>query len=493
MGYAFRGTCDSHLRAAGADALAEYSEVGEAAVTRFTVHDGAIAHDELDAEQLALWVGGCDPLTGERRGRLLSSVDADLVLDSTLNASKSFSIAAMLHPDLSSEYEALQDRLRDRVLRLWQSELNARRGAGGRVREPLARVEVVELRHRRSRALDPHVHRHLWLNVRVQGEDGRWSNVDSRVAMRMQTLVNAEGDLAARTDPEWIRTLAAHGYTMNADGEIAELAHLVRPLSRRSNQIEANRAVLLARWRAEHSGQYPGHEALRQIDRYAWAAHRPDKPDVVDEDEWAVMIMEELRRLDPGVLDGSPTAHRDVGRPGHVDRDLLARQAVVDADDRSKGSSGRFSVVDLRAGATRAVAHAGLVADRNDLQAVIDDVTARAVSYTRDLLPERRGKPRHVKALVTRAFAARKTALGQHLTTLSCAPTDFDDASAVELVAADAALGGSQQAAVTAIASSHRLVTVTGPAGTGKTTLLRAAREALAGQRRHQVVGAPTR
>ena len=493
MGYAFRGTCDSHLRAAGADALAGYSEVGEVTVTRFTVLEGAIAHDELDSDQLALWVDGCDPLTGKRRGRLRSSVDADLVLDSTLNAPKSFSLAAVMHPDLTVEYEALQDRLRDRVLRLWQSELNARRGAGGRVREPLGRVEVVELRHRRSRALDPHVHRHLWLNVRVQGEDGRWSNVDSRVAMRMQTLVNAEGDLAARTDPGWISALTAHGYTVNADGEIAELAHLVRPLSRRSNQIEANRAVLLARWRAEHPGQHPGHEVLRQIDRYAWAAHRPDKPDVLDEDEWAAMIMEELRCLDPGVLDGSPTAHRDVGRPGHVDRDLMARQAVVDADDRSKGSSGRFSVLDLRAGATRAVAHAGLVADRNDLQAVIDDVTARAVSYTRDLLPDREGKPQHVKALVTRALAARKTELGRHLTALSCTSVQSKDASAVESVVADPALGGSQQAAVIAIAGSHRLVTVTGPAGTGKTTLLRAAREALAGQHRCLVVVAPTR
>lgn len=493
MDYAFRGTCDSHLRAAGAEALAGYSEVDEAAVIRFTVHEGAIDHDELDAEQLALWVDGCDPLTGERRGRLLSSVDADLVLDSTLNAPKSISIGALLHPDLSTAYEALQDRLRDRVLRLWQAELNARRGAGGRVREPLARVEAVELRHRRSRALDPHVHRHLWLNVRVQGEDGRWSNVDSRVAMRMQTLVNAEGDLATRTDPGWIRALAAHGYSMNADGEIAELAHLVRPLSRRSNQIEANRAVLLARWRAEHPGQHPGHEVLRQIDRYAWAAHRPDKPDSVDEDEWAAMIMEELRRLDPHVLDWTSPPDRAVRGSVPMDRDLLARQAVVEADDRSKSSSGRFSALDLRAGATRAVARSGLVSDRNDLQAVIDDVTARALSYTRDLLPDRQGKPQHVKALVTRAFAARKTQLGQHLTALSCTPTDLDDASAAESVAGDPALGGSQQAAVTAIASSHRLVTVTGPAGTGKTTLLRAAREALAGQRRHLVVVAPTR
>ena len=106
----------------------------------------------------------------------------------------------------------------------------------------MQRIEVVELQHERSRALDPHLHRHLWLNVKVLGEDGRWSNIDSRVAMKMHTVINAEGEIAARTDPAWVAALARHGYTLNEAGEISELAHVVRPLSRRSNQIEANRA-----------------------------------------------------------------------------------------------------------------------------------------------------------------------------------------------------------------------------------------------------------
>ena len=102
--------------------------------------------------------------------------------------------------------------------------------------------------HRRSRALDPHAHRHLWLNVKVLGADGKWSNVDSRVAMKLHTLINAEGDLAARTDPQWVAALARHGFTLDDDGEVAELAGVVRPFSRRSAQIEANRAKLVAEW-----------------------------------------------------------------------------------------------------------------------------------------------------------------------------------------------------------------------------------------------------
>src|SRR5947209_17201319 len=114
-------------------------------MTRYIVEDGNIRDDLLDRSQLRKWVDGFDPRTGERRGRDLESPVADLILDATINAPKSFSIAAMLDPDLAAAYEDLQDRLRDRIIKLWQSELNARRGKGGAIREDLARIEVVEL------------------------------------------------------------------------------------------------------------------------------------------------------------------------------------------------------------------------------------------------------------------------------------------------------------------------------------------------------------
>ncbi len=230
VAYAFDGGCDAtHQDGTAAVRLAASYATGDAAtVSRFTVTSVGVEEDTLDARALARWVDGSDPVTGERRGRELASPDADLLLDGTMNMPKSFSLAILLTPQLRAEFDALQDRIRGRTLRLWQSELNARRGAGGSIREPIARLEVVELRHERSRALDPHIHRHLWLSVKVLGEDGKWSNVDSRVAMKLHTVVNAEGDLASRTDPTWIAVLAEHGYTLDLDGEIAELAHFVR-------------------------------------------------------------------------------------------------------------------------------------------------------------------------------------------------------------------------------------------------------------------------
>ena len=496
IAYALKGGCDAATRvSAGVDALTQYGGGASATVTRFTATAGVILTDELNRDQLAQWVDGFDPLSGERRGRDLTSPDADLVLDGTINAPKSYSLVALLHPELAAEFEALQDRLRDRIITTWQRELNARRGAGGCIRESLHQIEVVELQHRRSRALDPHIHRHLWLSVKVLGEDGKWSNVDSRVAMKLHTLINAEGELAARTDPEWVSALARHGYLLNADGEVAQVVHAVRPLSRRSNQIEANRASLLAQWRTGHPGQEPDRDILQQLDRRAWAQERPGKPKGLNEDAWEQMIRGELETIDPVLLHSrAPVA---IPAPVAPDLDLLAARAIVDADARSSAYGGRFSVFDVRAGATRAVAASGVVATRIALQSTIDAIVSRAIGHTVDLLDQEPARPHHVKRLMAAMTAALKVELARRFDALNL-PGDPLSEAAMQLVAeselpAGVRLDQGQTLAAGAISGTDRLVTVTGPAGTGKTTMLRVAHAALVLQRRRLIVVAPTK
>lgn len=157
--YSLGGSCDATVGtpAGVARALGYAPE----SVTRFIVEDERITSDQLDRQQLAAWVTGRDPDTEVMRGALNPSPRADLLLDATINASKSFSIAAILDPEIAAAYDALQNRLRERIILAWQRELNGRRGKAGCVRMPLTRIEIVELRHARSRALDPHQHRHL--------------------------------------------------------------------------------------------------------------------------------------------------------------------------------------------------------------------------------------------------------------------------------------------------------------------------------------------
>jgi len=475
------------------EALEAYSAASESAVTRFVAEDGVITSDELTAGGLRVWLTGHDPITGEERGHQRLSPDADLLLDGTLNHPKSYSIAALLHPELAAEFEALQDRLRERILLTWQTELNARRGHGGLIREAITRTEVVELQHRRSRALDPHIHRHLWLNIKVLGADGKWSNLDSRVAMKLHTVVNAEGELATRTDPAWIAVLARHGYTLDDAGEIAELAGAVRPLSRRSAQIEANRARLVAEWSKANGGAAPSVELLQQIDRRAWAVARPNKPADLDEMSWEATVREEIAAIDPSLL--SPRAAVAIAATAlhAIDLDLLAAQAVVDADERSTSSGGRFSMFDLRAGAIRALSRTGVVAERDRLDGVIADVVGRATRAVWRLVAGQ--PPAHVKALMATETVRAKVRLAGELDALarqgrSLLPNELHRFASREDLST---LDGSQTVAACAIAGTDGLVTVIGPAGAGKTTMLRAAFAALTQQRRRMLVVAPTR
>lgn len=494
IGYALEGTCDAHLQhSPGLDALEAYSAASDSTVSRFIVENGDITSDELTAGGLRVWLTGHDPITGEERGHQRLSPDADLLLDGTINHPKSYSIAAVLHPGLATEFEALQDRLRERILLTWQTELNARRGHGGLIREEVARIEVVELQHRRSRALDPHIHRHLWLNIKVLGADGKWSNVDSRVAMKVHTVINAEGDLAARTDPAWIAALARHGYTLNETGEIAELAGAVRPVSRRSAQIEGNRASLITEWSAAHGGSAPSVEVLQQIDRRAWAESRPNKPADLDEASWAARVRDEIAAIEPSLMAARAPIAVVARNLQAVDLNLLAAQAVVDADERSASCGGRFSNFDIRAGAIRALSRTGVTAERDRLDGVIDEITERARGAVYRLVAD--DPPAHVKAYMATETVHAKVRLAGRLDVLARPgrPLLPDELHRIAPHEELSTLDASQRVAGCAIAGTDGLVTVTGPAGAGKTTMLHAAFAALASQRRRMLIVAPTR
>ena len=494
--YAFGGVCDATLTAKTADGALAAAGYADAVMTRYIVENGAIRDDLLTRSQLKDWVDGVDPLTGERRGRDLESPVADLILDATINAPKSFSIAAMLDPELAAAYEDLQDRLRDRIIKLWQTELNARRGKQGAIRETLARIEVVELRHERSRSLDPHKHRHLWLNVKVQGRDGKWSNVDTRVALRFQNVVNAEGDLASRTDPAWVSALAAKGFTLNSDGEIAQLQHLVRPLSKRSAQIETNKAAQLRTWKERHPGEEPSFAVLTQIDQWAWAAGRPNKPGRLNEEAWASIVLAEILHADPEL--GRPRNEVDVRSVAlaHLDIELLAAKAVVDADARSTSTGGRFSDIDIRAGAIRAIAASEVIAGNTELAEVVDEVVALATrDFTVTLLSEP-SIPAHVKRRMAISTATLKATVGQRTESLATAGKTVPYAEIIavsNVVEPSRTLDEGQLLGASSIAGSDRLVAVSGAAGTGKTTMLKVAGAALRRRGKNMIIVAPTK
>ncbi len=313
--------------------------------------------------------------------------------------------------------------------------------------------------------------------------------------MKLHTVINAEGDLAARTDPQWMASLARHGYTLDDDGEVAQLAGAVRPFSRRSAQIERNRARLVAEWTAEHDGARPSIRVLTQIDRRAWAMSRPNKPAHLDEQSWEATVRDELEAIDPALTrDRSPVAQTATPTEA-LDLDLLSDAAIVDADARSTRSGGRFSSFDLRAGAIRALSRSGVIAPREALTTTIDEITDRAHRKSARLAGGA-DIPGHVKAYMATETMRLKIRLAGRLDALaspgrSLLPTELGRAAAsIEDIDT---LDASQFAAAGAIAGTGGLVAVTGPAGAGKTTMLRVAYAGLVGQRRRMLVVAPTR
>ena len=248
--------------------------------------------------------------------------------------------------------------------------------------------------------------------------------------MKFQTVINAEGDLLARTDPQWLAALALHGFTLNGDGEIAQLAAAVPPLSRRSSQIEKNRRQLLEEWTAAHGGATPSVRVLLQIDRRAWALSRPNKPTDLDEETWEATVRDELLAMDPTITHARPPVAVVAPSLDDLDLDLLAGAAVVDADQRSPRAHGRFSMFDLRAGPIRALSRSGVVARRDALTATIDEISGRARQKCIRLLSDA-GIPDHLKVFMATEtvrlkmrVAARMEGLatsGRSLTPTNCA------------------------------------------------------------------------
>ena len=101
---------------------------------------------------------------------------------------------------------------------------------------PVEVLEAVTVRHYTSRAGDPHRHLHLQVNARVFAA-GKWRGLHTVGVRDSLDAINGIGHAAVACDPEFRAALAAHGYTLDATGEILQLADYVGPFSARAAQI----------------------------------------------------------------------------------------------------------------------------------------------------------------------------------------------------------------------------------------------------------------
>src|SRR4051794_38708398 len=281
-------------------------------------------------------------------------------------------------------------------------------------------MEAVTVRHYTSRAGDPHRHLHVQLNAGVFGAE-QWRGLHTVSVRDFLAAINGIGHAAVACDPQFRTALAAHGYSLDATGEILELAEYIGPFSARAAQIGRNLDRYERDWMSAHPGEPPGPALRRAWDARAWADGRPDKVTPRSGADLTARWRTELAAL----------GYRDPDRPvplrstpiGALDRDRAADQILT----RLAAGRSAWNAADLRGEAERLLAAAGVVAEAAVRGELAEDLTARALARCLPLLTHN-GIPEHVRAWTSPAvleveadLVARLAVRGGH----HCADADL--------------------------------------------------------------------
>src|SRR4051812_29411797 len=374
-----------------------YLAEGTGVARRFTATDGEVAERApLTGDDYEAWVAGRDPDTGQPRGRLRTDERAVRFVEVVVNGPKSWSLAAALHPDVAAAYDAAQDRAAVEIIGWLAGHATTRIGPrGGQVQVPLEALEAVTVRHYTSRAGDPHRHLHLQLTARVFAAE-QWRGLHTVGVRDFLAAINGIGHAAVACDPQFRTALAAHGYTVDATGEILELTEYIGPFSARAAQIGRNLDRYERDWMAAHPGEFPGPALRRAWDARAWADGRPGKVTPRSGADLTARWRTELAAL--GYRDPDTPVQLSPTPIGTLDRE----QAVQRVLPRLAAGHSAWNPADIRGEAELLLAAAGIVADAAVRAELAEDLTARALARCVPLLA-REGVPEHVRAWTSSA------------------------------------------------------------------------------------------
>src|SRR5829696_2576608 len=475
--------------------LAEGTGVAERYVATTPLVEGgrgvsAVQHGgTLDGDAYERWIAGYDALTSAPKGRLRDDAHALRFVEVVVNGPKSWSLAAALHPDIATAYDAAMDRAPGEVIGWVAEHATTRVGPRGRqVQVPVEKLEAAVVRHYTSRAGDPHRHLHVQINARVFA-CGAWRGLHSVGVVDSIEALNGIGHAAVMCDPEFRAALAARGYTLDDDGEIEQLAPYAGLFSQRAAQIGRNVDRYEAAWRAEHPGQEPGPRLRRTWDRRAWADARPDKVVPRSGDDLVVAWNDELRDLGFTPPTTSPSNPGTVPglQIGRLNREVAADLVLT----RLGAKRSAWNAPDIRGEVERLVASVGVVAERVVRHELVEDIAERARTRCVTLL-DRDDVPEHVRSLTSERVLAVEADLVDSIAARAARPVT--DAVRVRCTnyRALARLDPTQRRVVAALAGDAGLLVIEGAAGTGKTTTLAAARDLLDASGRRLVVVTPT-
>ncbi|WP_260852805.1 MobF family relaxase [Curtobacterium pusillum] len=448
---------------------------------------------------------GREPADKEELGRYITAAtrpDQQAVagFDLVCSPAKSVSVLWALGDDETRRaIERAQDRaVASTIAYLEREALATRAGTNGVEQiEVNGGVAVTAFRHFESRNGDPQLHDHLVVANKVQGSDGKWRTIDSKLLHRMNVPISEYYNAAIMSEVTKALDVTTEARTVSAGKRpVMEIAgvdtDLLETFSSRSASIREQVERLTAEYQRDH-GRAPDTKAQIRIAQQATLETRPQKehgrsPQATHDDAVARVGQERADQVLPAARRVAETRARDGFGVPTVDVDERASLVLAAVEER-------YSV--WGAGVIEAEARrqlAQIIPDQDVAEPLVQQVAKTALHGSISLTPpsphgafkpltrstgesvfEHKGKTVYTSG----AILAAEDRLLDAARTRTMASVSID---VFERVAAayDGPLDQGQRDLAKAFATSDRqLLMGIGPAGAGKTTALKLANDAL--------------
>lgn len=384
--------------------------------------------------------------------------------------------------------------------------LFTRTGSAGCAQVPTLGMMATAFDHWDTRTGDPNLHTHVVIANKVQGPDGVWRSLDSRALHHAAVAVSEMYDdlladhLAVRLPVKW--EWRTRGERRTPAFELDGIDdRLLSEFSTRSVQVDAAMRDRLVDFHTAH-GRGPTRVEVLQLRQQATRATRPAKSPHPLSDllaRWRVQAHQLTGHPPQAIADGALHAERRPLRIDQISPEMVRRLAEITLDDvmARRSTWTPWNVLTEAARTTRGLR----MASSADRLAFVDQVAAAVLDASTPLDPpdlvkmpqeyrrpdgssvftrpgeHRFSHPRLLDAeqrLLEANTATGASQVPEHVAQrLATTPQHATRTGQAVKLADD------QVAAVIAIATSGRhLDVLVGPAGTGKTTTLRALRAA---------------
>ncbi|MDO8363920.1 MAG: MobF family relaxase [Actinomycetota bacterium] len=445
--------------------------------------DRLALHGEVTTEPLQALLSGCDPVTGAALGhplvdRTLSNgkvIRAVAGFDATLSAPKSLSVLWALTGDagLAECHDIAVRAVADYLERFGAT--TRVRSNGMRMHPDTHGLTMAAFRQTTSRADDPQLHTHLVISAKVQTADERWLALDARFLKRHQRTLGGLYQSVLRAELSH-RYGVAFEPIVNGQAEIAGIpADLLAVFSKRTVEIDTVMADKVAEF-YRREGCEPTRQELATMQRQAAADSRARKTGRTADE------MRALWRVEAATVGVTPTSLRRSIEAAAADHPPttpeLTTSTVIDALAHGASTWHRVDVMRTICDLSRPAP--GVSGERWAawLDRAVDTVMAGCVDLDPEL-PEHAhlrtsdGRSIWIEPIASHVTSEAVLAQEQQILDWAAEATAFDPQPSATVERGD--LDVIQHEAASAVAGDDPLTLIVGPAGAGKTTMLRAA------------------